>query len=56
MIPRAVLLPALLLVGCTADPATVAPDGGDTIVAAATQAAVDDTDAALREAGTQGTK
>ena len=56
MTPRALLLPMLLLVGCTADPASVAPDGGDTTVAAATRAAVDDTDAALRDAGTQGTK
>ena len=56
MTPRALLLPMLLLVGCTADPASVAPDGGDTTVAAATQAAIDDTDAALRDAGTQGPK
>lgn len=45
----------LLLAACGSEPAAVAPDTGETAVAAAQKAAVDDTDAALRDARVNGT-
>lgn len=45
----------LLLAACDTKPDQIAPDAGETAVVAASKAAVDDTDAALRDSNMNGT-